>query len=1307
MRINLAKDPSLRSGTTAAFRALPGTSISVSEEWAFYGKYSLLVTKDAVNGAGVEIAEPVPVVAGENYAFAIYSRLPVEIPPAEGAEIVMQIEWMNSLGVITKTDTSATLEMDTDTTDFRIGGVWKAPAGATFVNVSILQPLPGTQGATFLLDALLIEQADYIGGYFDNIPQANKNQIVNKALSKVPQVINGIRLGADVVLNDLVLNTIDEDDTVWVVTDIEGWWGQADPDIPDIARGTEDGSYDVEGRTKARQLSISGFFIPKDAGQSLTKSIDRLIMATNLTRKGGWLHAHEEPTKAAWVRLSSKPSIKTVNARGRTNFQINLRASDPIKYHWNDADPDGFTSAEYHSSDIVDETFTNIATHGTFELVGAPVELRRNYVADPFFADQANNWGVVGGTATVSGGVLEFTGTTGATTNFITPLASWFNTFVPGDVVSAAYTVKNLHSAALQFRVSMWDNNAYTFGPLVTIQPGATGIVSFSGSAMPSTGTYYQPRLHGVVPSGAVVQVSQPIVEKASIVGPFFTPGVSTDPDIVSAWAGTVNASQSTLTGTGNTQYPTPGNVAKGILSTKWKKSGQYSLRQIPAYVSRGSAYTEVANHSNGASRGFVPGETYTLLIWFYQEAPMPVVSAFQRTVGLVATTNPADIVTKQAANVAGEQLLRMTFKIPATGSWYLRIYNGGQTNDPDTFWDDLTIVKGVYDGPPFSGDTPSSFGDVYTWAGQPYASNSLRSVYNEDVLTNIGTADVTGTFTLTGPAGVGTRIYNATTGQLMELAQPLRGAGLIADAYEVSSTGGIATIKTDKPNHLRVGDEVALLNMVIPFSESAKTRIVTAVSDVFPYSFSVAIPTDDIDPMPTSGQIRLVNNDVLTVDTYNRAVTYNGELSGHRNKLTTLTDWIKFAPGDNVIEFFDDVTESEVISKTLAGNVVTLETADTHYLVPGEQIKVALPESKSLSKKRLTGNVVTLTTSEPHGYAVGDTVDVQSTETSKVATKSRSANVATLTTELPHGVAQSDTIVVALPATASPNQKELTSNVAKLTFANPHGFSTGDSITVALPTQVTITNKQLAGNQAILTTAGGHTFAVGDQITVAMPADATVTGKARNGSQVVLTTGAPHGFSIGDQVVVALPESRTASGNLVADGVSNLITVTTTAAHGFSVGDKIDIGHVVMDATRTVTSRTATTTTVTLTVGANSFVVGERINVSGVGARYNGSFYVTARTTTTVSYAFAGAAEAATASGGSVVNQSAINTFNGEKVVETTPTATTFTYRDWDQNANVTRPVGTTVITNLTNQSYNGTKTIISASGTTFAYNI
>ena len=1303
MRINLANDPSLRSGTTNAYLALPGTALSLTDEWSFYGQYALLVSKDAVNGAGVEIAVPIPVMAGKPYAFSIYARLPTEIPHAESAEIIMQIEWMNSLGTVIGTSTSATLDMDSDASDYRIGGVWTAPTGATFASVSIIQPLPGTQGATFMLDALLVEQSTYIGGYFDNLPTAKKNQIVNKALSAVPQVINGLRLGADVVLNGLVLNTIDEDDTIWVVTDIDGWWGQADPELPDIPRGTEDGSYDVEGRTKARQLSISGFFIPKDAEQSLSKSIDRLILATSLTRKGGWLHAHEDPTKAAWVRLSSKPTIKTVNARGRTNFNIDLRAGDPIKYHWNDADPDGFSGADYRSSDIIDQQFTNMATHGTFEVPGSAVEVRRNLFPDPYMTS-TNFVTTASGqsTATIVSGAVRWTLDTDSAIGI-----NLNRDLTTGVAHRMLVRIRANKSLVLTPRI----NGTNVTSGTVTVGTAWTwvDVRGLAGGTITNNGFLLGGATGHAV--GDWIEISRALLAVETDAGEHFGGNITIDSDMTAAWIGTANASDSVLMGVSTAVYGTSISVARGLISTQWKKSGSSSLRIIPTYIARGSAFTNIASFGASANQGMEYGKTYTVIGWFRQAAPQTFPdNALARSITMTkkatADAGYTNIVTK-AANVAGEQIVRHTFTLPPDGEWYLRLYNGGQYGDPDIFWDDITIVEGDYYGPPFSGDTPSSLGDVYSWSGAANASQSFRTIYNEDILTNIGTAEVTGTFTITGPAGAGTRVFNATTGQTMELAQPLRGAGLIADAYQVSSTDGIATILTTKPNHLRVGDEVGLLNMVIPFSESDQTRIVTAVSDVFPFSFSVAIPTDDIDPMSTSGQIRLVKNDVLVIDTYNRAVTYNGEAAGHRNKLTTLTDWIKFAPGDNIIEYFDDVTEVEVVSKMLSGNTVTLETDDTHYLVPGEQIKVALPETVPLSKKSLTGNVVKLTTSVPHGYAVGDTVDVQSTETAKVITKSRTSNVATLTTETPHGVAQSDTIVVALPASASPNQKSLTSNVASLGFQHPHGFTTGDTVVVALPTQAAISNKQLTNNQATLTTTGAHTFAVGDTITVAMPAGASVTDKARNGSQVTLTTATAHGFSVGDQVIVALPETRNASGNFVADGVSNLVTVTTTAAHGFSVGDKIDVAHIVLDATRTVTNRVATTTTVTLTVGANSFVVGERITVAGVGTRYNGSFFITARTTTTVSYASAGAAEASVASSGTVTDQSAIATFNGSKVVETTPTGTTFTYRDWDQNVNVTRPVGTTVITNLTNQSYNGTKAVISASGTTFAYNL
>lgn len=927
MRINLAKDPSLRSKTTAAYTGIGGAVLAYTEEYSFYGSGALLVTKSASNSSGVRIAAPIPVVAGLPYAFSAYTRLPVSIPEEEIAGVTLTVDWLNSLGNLISTTTSVELTMDDDSTWYRLSGVWDAPAGATLALLSVMQPLPGTNGQQFLLDAVLVEQAHFVAGFMDNIPQDEKNRLVGKALSRVPQVINGVRLGADVILNNLVLNTIDEFGTIWVVSGISGWWGQTLPEVPNIGRGTEDGSYDVEGRLTARTIAVSGFFIPSDSESALSASIDRLVSAANMVRTPGWFIANENPSKAALVRLADRPTIETVNARGRTEFTIVMRAGDPIKYHWADDDPFGFTNIEFSASD-----------------------------------------------------------------------------------------------------------------PL--------------GSAE------------------------------------------------------------------------------------------------------------------------------------------------------------------------------------------------------------------------------------------------------------NLGTATVPGKFTFTGPVGAGTYLFNASNDLVMSLKTPLRGAGLVADVTTVYATDGVATVRTSAPHGLLVGDQVSLLNMVIPFSESSTPRTVTHVSNIFPYSFSFTIDTDDVDEMDSNGQVYLTNNDVLEVDTYTRTVTYNNDSVGHRHMLTTLTDWMYFGPGTNQLEFSDQITRVDVVSKELTSNTVTLTTDKAHYLIPGEQISVELPVSAELSKKKLAGNAITLTTAEPHGFSVGDVIEIQTTETSSIVNKSRTANTVAITTQAPHGISVGDSVEVSLPTTALAISKELQSGVVKLGTAVPHGFSVGDAVTVVLPTAAAVQGKKLTNGQATIFTSGAHNFSEGDSVTVVLPTSTTVTAKARSGSLAVITTSAPHGFSIGDQVSMSLPASATVNGGAAVTASTGDVTLTTSAAHGLSVGDRVLLAPT-SSSSKTVTNRTATATTCTLTFASgNDWVVGERIQVTGVGARYNGIFTITAVTATTVTYAFTGSVEASTASSGTIQNRSVLDSYSGEKIVEAVPTTTTFTYKDWTHTANVSRATLTGALTNLTNQGFNGVKTLVSASGTSFAYN-
>jgi hypothetical protein len=181
--------------------------------------------------------------------------------------------------------------------------------------------------------------------------QAEENKLVNKALTKLPQpYLSGLKLNADVSINGLLLNTIDQNDVIWVVTDIDGWWTLPESEIPDLPRGWGDGSYDAVGRFANRIITLNGSFLTQDPADA-PEARDALITAANLVKTGGWLVVYEDKAtnpsangKAAYVRLSGAPQIASVSARGRHDFSIGLKAVDPIKYEYVDGNPDGYQS---------------------------------------------------------------------------------------------------------------------------------------------------------------------------------------------------------------------------------------------------------------------------------------------------------------------------------------------------------------------------------------------------------------------------------------------------------------------------------------------------------------------------------------------------------------------------------------------------------------------------------------------------------------------------------------------------------------------------------------------------------------------------------------------------------------------------------------------------------------------------------------------------------------------------------------------------------------------------------------------------
>ena len=345
------------TGTTVTYLSA-GSAYATSEvsagtiattPYSWWGDYSAAVTKSSSAYPGL-ISDLIPITGGLTYSLSAYILLPITNPATTPSNMIVRIEWYETLLSVapilntTVSSSPQTLSGSDEWSFISIEGT-VAPTAANYARISVVEDTGSSvsSGEVFYVDAILLTQSEYVFPYVDNYVQKQENRIVNKTLTPEPDPhITGMQLNADIALGKLILNTIDEDETVWVCTDIDGWWTLAEPEIPDIPRGVQDGSYDITGRYQARTMNLTGVFLPKNAA-GVAKARRKLIEATNLTRRGDWLLTSEQPVTSSFVKLAGRPQIQTVNARGRTEFSIPLRAADPIKYEWNHEEPDGYS----------------------------------------------------------------------------------------------------------------------------------------------------------------------------------------------------------------------------------------------------------------------------------------------------------------------------------------------------------------------------------------------------------------------------------------------------------------------------------------------------------------------------------------------------------------------------------------------------------------------------------------------------------------------------------------------------------------------------------------------------------------------------------------------------------------------------------------------------------------------------------------------------------------------------------------------------------------------------------------------------
>jgi len=372
IRDNLIYNPSFAEGITG-WSAFTSGTISALTTDSFIGSGCVKFTKtSATDDAGVfsATANKALATAADIYSASAYVKVPTG---QETIQVRASIRWYTSAGTFIST-TAGTLTTITDTDGWIRLTTENATAPATTARADVVvYQDAGTKtiGNFFLVDAIKLENSAITTQFIEPRDQGEENKKVNIGLTPIPiPHITGMQLNADIMLNDIVFNTIDENDVVWVCSDIEGWWNLPDSEVPELTRGLDDGSYDVRGRYASRNLTFTGSLLcPTPAAAAIARN--KLIQAIDLIHKGGWLLVAENPDKAAFVRLSGRPEITNTNARGRIDFSIGLRAADPVKYSWNWEDPDGYentTVLNGSSAVLVNSGNTNVPI--TFTISG-------------------------------------------------------------------------------------------------------------------------------------------------------------------------------------------------------------------------------------------------------------------------------------------------------------------------------------------------------------------------------------------------------------------------------------------------------------------------------------------------------------------------------------------------------------------------------------------------------------------------------------------------------------------------------------------------------------------------------------------------------------------------------------------------------------------------------------------------------------------------------------------------------------------------------------------------------------------------
>jgi len=470
----------------------------------------------------------------------------------------------------------------------------------------------------------------------------------------------------------------------------------------------------------------------------------------------------------------------------------------------------------------------------------------------------------------------------------------------------------------------------------------------------------------------------------------------------------------------------------------------------------------------------------------------------------------------------------------------------------------------------------------------------------------------------------------------------------------EMGLDGGLATIKTDAPHNLALGQAVQIQDLGPLFDGEYEVHAIPA-DNVFRYKKSGTLSTTAVAP---------VEAEIISVG-----------VKGFEATLTTSAPH-GFLVGQNVEIFCGyDLDPSGML---LNGNykitaTPTPETFKYAVLSPVSIPTTALTaatatvgaEVRNVFTAGLTSNVVTVATETPHGFSPGNSVTVAGVDhVVPVAQKSLDApnSIATILTEGAHELTSGTSVVVSgLKDVSVVTKKEITSNVVTMTTSPAHNFVVGDVVEISdMLDSYNVTDKQLTSNVATLTTSTAHNLQVGNEVYIEGIYDTnTITSRILEDGVATLTIG-DNNFAVNDEIsVTGVEEVATVVSKEAVNGIAIL---TFSANHNFFETQEITVSGVgaPFNGDFTVLSYTDTRILYELPAEVNISPATSSGTVTGVNSIYNGVFTVSARTSTTVSYYLGGLDAPARTVTGAVRGWSL---FNGTHTIASVPSTTTITY--------------------------------------------